>query len=99
MTDIKVGAFYDPRLLSDFGGPLFKLKLAKLKQRSLVDINDKLIAPWEEYDKLRTGTVVLMRVTLHTYTITEGNKDKKVPFLPRTAYLIPDPPLDLPDIR
>ncbi|KAF8323557.1 hypothetical protein F5887DRAFT_1086793 [Amanita rubescens] len=76
--DIKVGAFYDPRLLSDFGGPLFKLKQAKLKQRHFVDINDELIAPWEEYDKLRTGTVVLMRVTLHTYTITEGNRDKKI---------------------
>ena len=53
--------------------------LAKLKQQNIVDISGSLVPPWLEYDKLRTGTVVLMRVTLHTYDVQLGPyKTKKV---------------------
>jgi hypothetical protein len=60
---------------------------AKMKQRLLEDMNNNLIAPWEEYDKIRTGTVVLVQVTLHTYTIPNGTKDKKVIFFARNLYV------------
>ncbi|KAF8336150.1 hypothetical protein F5887DRAFT_920896 [Amanita rubescens] len=35
--DIVVGAYYDPHLLPDFGGPMFRLVNAKLLQREIVD--------------------------------------------------------------
>ena len=78
-TEVKLGALYNPRTLYDYGGPLFVHHFAKLKQRNIVDISGSLVPPWLEYDKLRTGTVVLMRVTLHTYDVPLGPyKTKKV---------------------
>src|SRR6266550_1003676 len=58
VLDVKLVAFYDLRLLHDYGGPLFNLKHAKLKQRIFVDIGNNLIPSRDEHDKLRTGTVV-----------------------------------------
>ena len=79
LLDIKLNALYDPRLLPDYGGPVFNHHLAKLKQRNIVDASDNLIPPWDEYAALRPGTVVLMKVTLHTYSIdTDRGIGKKV---------------------
>jgi hypothetical protein len=66
-------------MLYDYGGPLFVHNLAKLKQRNIVNVSGSLVPPWLEYDKLCMGTVVLMRVTLHTYNVQLGPyKTKKV---------------------
>lgn len=79
MLEIKLSALYDPRLLCDYGGPLYNHVSAKLVQRNIVDAaTNTLVAPWEEYDKLRTGTVVIMKVSLHTYTISFDGRTKKV---------------------
>lgn len=72
-TDIKINALYDPRLLYDYGGPVFDHRLSKLKQRNIVDQTNTLVPPWDEYSELRPGTVVLMKISLHTYTITNDN--------------------------
>jgi hypothetical protein len=79
-TDLSVGSFYDPRLLSDFGGRLFQLTHAKLLQRNLVDANGDIIAPWQTYDKLQPGTLVMMKVQLLTFEISNQRADgfKKV---------------------
>ncbi|KAI0273296.1 hypothetical protein BGY98DRAFT_998292 [Russula aff. rugulosa BPL654] len=61
-TDIKINALYDPRLLYDYGGSVFDHTQAKLVQCAL-------IPPLDEYDNLRTGTVVLIRVSLKIYCI------------------------------
>ncbi|KAF8319911.1 hypothetical protein F5887DRAFT_928185 [Amanita rubescens] len=52
--------------------------VAKLVQRNIVDKDDNLTAPWLEYDKLRTGTVVLMRISLRTYSIPQSYTQKKI---------------------
>ena len=90
-SDIKPGAYYDPRLLADYGGPLFNHNQAKLVQRNIIDEDGNLTAPWLEYDKLCTGTVVLMRISLHTYSIPQSYTQKKVliPFLMTRRPLIP----------
>lgn len=85
--------YYDPRLLSDFGGPLFNLHQAKLVQRNIADVESKLVAPWHEYDKLRTGSVVLMRISLRTYTPTDSYPRKNVTLsclTKRTEVLMPE---------
>ena len=79
LLDIKLNALYDPRLLPDYGGPVFNHHLTKLKQRNIVDASDNLIPPWDEYAALRPGTIVPMKVTLHTYSIdTNRGIGKKV---------------------
>lgn len=78
--DIYVGAHYDPHLLSDYGGNLFRHHAAKLIQHDMRNIDLHLIPPWEYYDKLRPGTMVLCNVTLHLYqmniTNAKGNQPK-----------------------
>ncbi|KAF8344843.1 hypothetical protein F5887DRAFT_917856 [Amanita rubescens] len=76
-SEVKIGALYDPRLLDDYGGPLFNHHQAKLVQRHIVDEDGNLTAPWLEYDKLRTGTVVLMRISLRTYSVPNNYTQKK----------------------
>ena len=69
---MQLGAYYDPRLLHDYGGTIFNHTAVKLLQHDITDIDGSLVLPWEEYDKLRTGTVVLMKVTLRTFTVPVG---------------------------
>ena len=77
--EVALGALYDPRLLYDYGGPLFAHKLAKLKQCNIVAKDGSLVPPWSKYDHLRTGTVVLMHISLHTYDIPISSyKTRKV---------------------
>lgn len=47
-------------------------------QRHILDGNKKLVAPWHEYDKLPTGTVVLMRIKLGTYIFQKEYRLQKV---------------------
>jgi hypothetical protein len=77
-ADVKLNALYDPRLLSDYGGTVFHHFRAKLVQRNITDCRGTLIAPWAEYDNLRTGTVVLVRVSLKIYNIQNASKTRKV---------------------
>ncbi|KAF8328309.1 hypothetical protein F5887DRAFT_1288229 [Amanita rubescens] len=93
---------YDPRFLSDYGGALFNHTLAKLVQRYIVDEEGKLTPPWLEYDKLRTGTVVLMRISLCTYSITASYSQKKFYqiYADRIKVLMPSyEPIDTRSIR
>ncbi|KAJ3538746.1 hypothetical protein NMY22_g5037 [Coprinellus aureogranulatus] len=46
---VQLGAYYDPRLLPDFGGDIFDFKKSKLVQHDIVDTEGKLVAPWETY--------------------------------------------------
>ncbi|KAJ7154986.1 hypothetical protein C8R43DRAFT_1126376 [Mycena crocata] len=77
-ADIKLGAHYDPALLPDYGGDYFNHIKAKLVQLDVRDVNNKLIAPWNFYDALRPGTLVLILASLHCFLMTDENsKDKK----------------------
>ncbi|KAF8073359.1 hypothetical protein FPV67DRAFT_1666130 [Lyophyllum atratum] len=68
LTDLQVGDLHDPELLEDYGGPLFQHH-TKLVQLDVKDKDNSLIPPWKMYDKLRTGTVVLINATLHMFNM------------------------------
>ncbi|KAJ7017249.1 hypothetical protein C8F04DRAFT_963517 [Mycena alexandri] len=61
--DIKLGAYYEPRMLPDYGGSYFNHLKAKLLQ-----LDNQLIPPWKFYEVLRPGTLVLCLVSLHCFT-------------------------------
>ncbi len=68
-------------ILYDYGGPIFVHKHAKLTQRHITDTSGSLVPPWKEYEKLRTGTVVLIKVALRVYcAVPAGNRIWKVCF-------------------
>ena len=74
-----MGSFYEPSLLEDYGGDYFAHVNAKLTQPDVRDINNKLVAPWNMYDVLRPGTVILALVSLHVYFVTDtGGHKRKV---------------------
>ncbi|KAJ7793209.1 hypothetical protein B0H14DRAFT_3159746 [Mycena olivaceomarginata] len=63
--EVKLGAFYDPRLLEDFGGPVFRFTKAILRQLDIRDGENRLIPAWKQYPALRPGSLVLACVSLH----------------------------------
>ena len=65
--EIRPGAYYDPRLLPDYGGPCFDHREARLKQLDIHDEEKKLIPPWKLYDALKPGTIILADISLHCY--------------------------------
>jgi hypothetical protein len=65
--EIKLGAYYDPHLLPDYGGPCFDHQEARLKQLDVCQKDRKLVPPWKLYDTLKPGTVILADVSLHCY--------------------------------
>jgi len=79
---IELVSFYDPDLLPDHRGDYFKHVHAKLVQLDIRDENDMLIPPWDMYDNLRPGTVVLIDASLvcwHIFAKGRGDKlDRKV---------------------
>ena len=75
-----MGAYYPLSLLSDHGGTLFKQELTKLVQLDIRDSDNNLIPPWDMYDKLRPGTIVIIEGTLVCWHISGGESglSKKV---------------------
>lgn len=66
-NDVYVSPYYDPHLLPDYSGSLFHHQAVKLMQHDIRDIDLHLIPPWQFYDKLHAGTMVLCTVSLHMY--------------------------------
>ncbi|KAK6967138.1 hypothetical protein R3P38DRAFT_3244608 [Favolaschia claudopus] len=79
---ILLGAFYDPRLLEDFGGPSFNLTKAMLRQLDHRGPDNKLIPPWKNYSAFRPGTLIVATVSIHIYTFKvdgpDRDKDRKI---------------------
>jgi hypothetical protein len=76
--EIFVGAFYEPQLLCDFGGDYFNLAKNKLVQHDIRDVRSNLIPPWKNYEELCPGTLVLIQVSLHCYTmVDEYSKERR----------------------
>ncbi|KAK6984011.1 hypothetical protein R3P38DRAFT_3456331 [Favolaschia claudopus] len=79
---IFLGAFYDPRLLEDFGGPSFKLVKARLRQLDHRGADNTLIPPWNHYSAFRPGSLIVATVSIHIYTFkaegTDRDKDRKI---------------------
>lgn len=77
-SDIKIGAFYEPAVLPDYGGSYFNHVKSKLVQLDVRDKNNQLIPPWKFYEALRPGTLVLCLVSLHCFIMSdEGGKVQK----------------------
>ena len=64
---VEGGALYSPSLLPDYRGPYFKHINSKLVQLDVRDQNNELIAPWDMYDKVNVGAIVLAICSLHVY--------------------------------
>ena len=58
---------YDPTVLPDYGGDLFRHVHAKLHQLDFRNIDDNLITPDDWYSELRQGTLVMVRASLHAF--------------------------------
>ena len=65
--EFKVGDTYDPNLLSDYGGPLFRHVNSKLIQHDISTLDRRIIPPWEEYEALSEGTLVIATISIHTF--------------------------------
>ncbi|KAJ7467324.1 hypothetical protein B0H11DRAFT_2306801 [Mycena galericulata] len=75
-NEVKLGAFYDPHVLEDYGGEYFQHVNAKLQQLDIRDADNKLIPPWKQYAALRPGSLVLVLVTIHIYTFKDQGSDR-----------------------
>lgn len=59
-----------------------------LVQHEILDMDRKIIPPWEQYSALRTGTLIMATVTLHCYVMKvrdgkgdETGKERKASFI------------------
>ena len=64
------------RLLSDYGGPYFDHREARLKQLDIRDEEKKLIAPWKLYDSLESGAMILADISLHCYIYSKKKQNE-----------------------
>jgi hypothetical protein len=64
---ISTNDFYDPTILQDYGGEVFRHENASLRQLDFRDVDNELIYLNDWYSALRRGTLVLARATLHAY--------------------------------
>jgi hypothetical protein len=55
---VTTSTFYEPSVLSDYGGEVFQHSESKLRQLDIRDVDNELIAPQNWYDQLRRGTLV-----------------------------------------
>ncbi|KAJ4477725.1 hypothetical protein C8J55DRAFT_489728 [Lentinula edodes] len=61
--------------MPDFGGPVFAMKKAKLIQPQWTNINNDLIVPWEYYNYLRPGTVVVATICIEVFVMPVGSEN------------------------
>ncbi|KIK33907.1 hypothetical protein CY34DRAFT_98831 [Suillus luteus UH-Slu-Lm8-n1] len=70
-TAVTTNTFYEPTVLPDYGGELYRHVNAKLRQLDIRDANNELIAPQDWYSSLRRGTLVMIRATMHAFNWKE----------------------------
>lgn len=75
----QLGALYSPWLLSDYGGTAFEFEESMLAQQDIVDSEGSLIAPWELYEKMTPGSLVLMQAKMFVWH-TSKSSDRRVCF-------------------
>ncbi|KAJ6546322.1 hypothetical protein B0H10DRAFT_1326960 [Mycena sp. CBHHK59/15] len=81
VTERQVGDTYPPEKLPDHQGRYFAQDKTKLVQRDYRDFNGSLIAPYELYEKLTEGTLVLVMLSFSTYVLTDqvNERGEKLP--------------------
>ena len=83
------------RLLSDYRGPYFDHREARLKQLDIRDEEKKLIAPWKLYDALKPGTMILADISLHCYIYPKKNQNEDGRKVNGTHILVNSPLLNI----
>ncbi|KAJ7842469.1 hypothetical protein B0H14DRAFT_3691970 [Mycena olivaceomarginata] len=84
----QVGDKYPPDVLPDHRGSYFAHDKAQLVQRDYRDVDGSLIAPYELYEKLVEGTLVLVTASLVTYIITGQTTERGAPKSDKKVYHI-----------
>ncbi|KAJ8077474.1 hypothetical protein PM082_001904 [Marasmius tenuissimus] len=64
---IRVGAKYSPWTLPGYGGLRFQQRFAQVIQLDWRDAKNRLIPPWNVWDELRPGTLVMATVSINVY--------------------------------
>jgi len=59
---------YEPQILPDFDPTRFEFRKALLAQQEILNIEGKLVAPWDVQSVLRPGTLVAIEATLIVYS-------------------------------
>ncbi|THU90129.1 hypothetical protein K435DRAFT_864605 [Dendrothele bispora CBS 962.96] len=67
--DVFVGATYNPNLQHDFGGKAFAFNNARLVQPDFRDVTQQLIGPWDFYEKLKPGTLVMANIDVAVFLV------------------------------
>ncbi|THU97717.1 hypothetical protein K435DRAFT_796308 [Dendrothele bispora CBS 962.96] len=75
---IFVGATYEPHLQHDYGGKSFDQVHARLVQPDFRDVSQRLICPWDFYDKLRPGTLIMANIDISVF-VMDGRKASMMP--------------------
>ena len=76
IAKVKLGNYYKPSLLPDYSPNDFNLKNDKLVQQNIIGSDDKLIPCWDNFNRLRPGTLVLCIVSLRVWNIGIGNRQE-----------------------
>ncbi|KAJ6624010.1 hypothetical protein B0H10DRAFT_1943504 [Mycena sp. CBHHK59/15] len=79
-SDIKLGAFYDPRLLPDYGGNISTISIINWfnSMSETAQTTAILIPPWKFYERLRPGMLVLVHASLHIFLMGDDKRKRKI---------------------
>lgn len=64
---ISLDSTYSPAVLDDFDPNVMKISHCNLMQLPLYDLKERLIAPWEMYEKFRPGTLLMIKAVLNIH--------------------------------
>ncbi|THV01401.1 hypothetical protein K435DRAFT_853814 [Dendrothele bispora CBS 962.96] len=92
---IFVGATYEPQLQHDYGGRSFDQVHARLVQPDFRDVAQRLICPWDFYDKLRPGTLIMANIDISVF-VMDGRKIYHANILSLRVLGESDVPVDKP---
>ncbi|KAK1228954.1 hypothetical protein PQX77_007994 [Marasmius sp. AFHP31] len=66
---VRVDAEYPPNVYPDYGGPLFRHRMAKAKQLNIRDSGNTLIPPWKYWSMLTPGTLVMANISIMVWVM------------------------------
>ncbi|KAL0580158.1 hypothetical protein V5O48_001868 [Marasmius crinis-equi] len=66
---VRVGAKYSPWVLPGYGGPKFDQRIARVIQADWRDGPGHLIPPWNTWQMLRPGTVIMATVVINVFVM------------------------------
>ncbi|KAK1221471.1 hypothetical protein PQX77_015705 [Marasmius sp. AFHP31] len=79
LPTVRVGAEYPPNVYPDYGGPLYRHRLARAKQPDVRDESNALIPVWDFWSQLRVGTLIMANVIVLVWVIErDGQPVRKI---------------------